>query len=63
MYSCSNSEFTSQLRLEAATGQLLGETKSEEARFTHPEVLFGLKVINGRIYQNAAGKVYVMKAR
>lgn len=61
-YSCS-SEFTSQLRFDATTGQLLGETVSEEALFTHPEVLFGLQVINGRLYQNAAGKVYVMKAR
>lgn len=61
-YSCSG-EFTSQLRLDAATGQLLGETKSEEALFTHPEVLFGLSVNNERLYQRAAGKLYVMKAR
>lgn len=60
---CRDNEFTSQVRIDAATGTLLGETKAEETLFSHPEILFGLTASKGQLYQTAAGKLYVMKAR
>jgi outer membrane protein assembly factor BamB len=60
--SCSKAAYTSQIRLDAGTGQLLSETKAGTSGF-EPETIFGLQAINGQVYQNSSGKLYVMKAR
>ena len=60
---CFMNEFTAQIRLDAATGTQRGETKIEKALFVHPETLFGVKAIKGRLYQNTSGKVYTMGAK
>lgn len=53
-------EFTGQIRLDAVTGQQLTETKIEKAGFVHPEIVFGVEAINGRLYQNTSGRVYAI---
>lgn len=56
------SEFTSQIRLDAANGTLLGETKIDKPFFSDPEILFGLIAVHDRLFQNASGKLYVMQS-
>jgi outer membrane protein assembly factor BamB len=54
-----STESTSQIRLDAGTGALVGQTTINYP----PEILFGVKTINERVYQNSAGKVYVLRAQ